>query len=132
MRRARVLAAAGWIACASALAQPADIALVNGRIATLDAKSRVAEALAVRDGRIVAVGAFARVKPLIARTTRVIDLHGRTAVPGLIDSHMHAIRAALSFSTEVNWIGTKSVAEALSRLRDAAKTRKPGDWLIVA
>ena len=132
MRRACVLAAAGWIACASALAQPADIALVNGRIATLDAKSRVAEALAVRDGRIVAVGAFARVKPLIARTTRVIDLHGRTAVPGLIDSHMHAIRAALSFSTEVNWIGTKSVAEALSRLRDAAKTRKPGDWLIVA
>jgi len=132
MRTAGVLAAAGWIACASALAQPAEVALVNGRIATLDAKSRVAEALAVRDGRIVAVGAFARVKPLIARTTRVIDLHGRTVVPGLIDSHMHAIRAALSFSTEVNWIGTKSIAEALARLRDAAKTRKPGDWLIVA
>src|SRR5258708_22461191 len=45
---------------------------------------------------------------------------------------MHAIRAALSFSTEVNWIGTKSIAEALARLRDAARTRKPGDWLIVA
>ncbi len=136
MRRAGVLAAAGWIACASALAQPADIALVNGRIATLDAKSRVAEALPVRDGRIVAVGAFARVKPLIARTTRVIDLHGRTAVPGLIDSHMHAIRAALSFSTEVNWIGARSVPEALARLREAAvrldRARKPNDWLIVA
>jgi hypothetical protein len=53
-------------------------------------------------------------------------------IPGLIDSHMHAIRAALSFSTEVNWIGTRSVPEALARLREAAKTRKPGDWLIVA
>ncbi len=122
----------GVLACASAVAQPADLVLVQGKIHTLDARSSVAEALAIRDGRIVAVGSFARVKPLIARTTRVIDLHGRTVVPGLIDSHMHAIRAALSFSTEVNWIGTKSIADALARLRDAAKTRKPGDWLIVA
>ena len=125
-----------WLACvfasASALAQAPDIVLVNGRIATLDSKASVAEALAIRGERIVAVGSFAKMKPLITRQTRVIDLHGRTVVPGLIDSHMHAIRAALSFSTEVNWIGTKSVAEALARLRDAAKTRKPGDWLIVA
>jgi len=85
----------------------------------------VAEAIAIRGERIVAVGNFARVKPLIAKSTRVIDLKGRTVVPGLIDSHMHAIRAALSFSTEVNWIGTKSVADALARLRDAAKVRKP-------
>jgi len=119
-------------ACASALAQAPDIVLVNGRIATLDAKGTLAEALAIRDGRILAVGNFAKIKPLIARSTRVIDLKGRTVVPGLIDSHMHAIRAALSFSTEVNWIGTKSIADALARLRDAAKTRKPGDWLIVA
>src|SRR6266853_2756733 len=114
-----------------ALARPADTVLVNGKIATLDARSSVVEALAIRDGRIVAVGAFAKVKPLITSKTRVIDLHGRTVVPGLIDSHMHAIRAALSFSTEVNWIGTRSVPEALSRLRDAAKNTKPGGWLIV-
>ena len=132
MRRACVRVAAGWIACASALAQAPDAILFNGRIVTLDAGSSVHQALAIRDGRIVALGAFSKLKPLIAKTTRVIDLHGRTVVPGLIDSHMHAIRAALSFSTEVNWIGTKSIAEALSRLRDAAKTRKPGDWLIVA
>ncbi len=132
MRRACVRVAAGWIACASALAQAPDTILFNGRIVTLDAGSSVHQALAIRDGRIVALGAFSKLKPLIAKTTRVIDLHGRTVVPGLIDSHMHAIRAALSFSTEVNWIGTKSIAEALSRLRDAAKTRKPGDWLIVA
>ncbi len=128
----RILALAGVLACASALAQAPDTVLFNGRIVTLDAGSSVHQALAIRDGRIVALGAFSKLKPLIAKTTRVIDLHGRTVVPGLIDSHMHAIRAALSFSTEVNWIGTKSIAEALSRLRDAAKTRKPGAWLIVA
>src|SRR6267378_2799161 len=130
MKRMLVLGCA--FACASALAQAPDLVLVNGRIATLDAKASVAEALAIRGARIVAVGSFARVKPLIARSTRVIDLKGRTVVPGLIDSHMHAIRAALSFSTEVNWIGTKSIADALARLRDAAKAAKPGAWLIVA
>jgi predicted amidohydrolase YtcJ len=125
-------AVAALLICGPAFAQPADLVLVNGRIHTLDSKATVAEALAVRGERIVAVGPFARVKPLIAKGTRVVDLHGRAAIPGLIDSHMHAIRAALSFSTEVNWIGTKSVGEALARLREAAKARKPGDWLIVA
>src|SRR5260370_36329746 len=128
----RILALAGVFACASALAQAPDTVLFNGRIVTLGGRSPVHQALAIRDGRIVALGAFAKVKPLITSKTRVIDLHGRTVVPGLIDSHMHAIRAALSFSTEVNWIGTKSIADALARLRDAAKTRKPGEWLIVA
>ncbi|HUL94302.1 MAG TPA: amidohydrolase [Burkholderiales bacterium] len=128
----RLLLLACVFACAGAYAQPADTVLVNGKINTLDAKATVAEALAIRGERVVAVGNFAKVRSLIAKSTRVIDLHGRTVVPGLIDSHMHAIRAALSFSTEVNWIGTKSIADALARLRDAAKTRKPGDWLIVA
>ncbi|MGB5079500.1 MAG: amidohydrolase, partial [Burkholderiales bacterium] len=120
------------LACASALAQPADTVLVHGRIHTLDAKATVAESLAIRDGRIVAVGSFAKIRPLIVRSTRVIDLKGRTAIPGLIDSHMHAIRAALSFSIEVNWIGAQSIPEALARLRQAGQTRKPGEWLIVA
>src|SRR6266849_7671692 len=131
----RILALAGVFACASAFAQPPDTILFNGRIVTLDAASSVHQALAIRDGRIVALGTNAQIKKLVGSESRgrdsIVDLKGRTVIPGLIDSHMHAIRAALSFSTEVNWIGTKSIAEALSRLR-AAKTRKPGDWLIVA
>ena len=59
-------------------------------------------------------------------------MRGRTVIPGLIDSHLHAIRAALSFSTEVNWIGARSLEEALGRIRAAARTMKPGSWLIVA
>ena len=72
------------------------------------------------------------VRKLAGPATRVVDLGGRTVIPGLIDSHLHAIRAALSFSTEVNWIGARSLEEALGRIRAAARTMKPGSWLIVA
>ncbi len=53
-------------------------------------------------------------------------MQGRTVIPGLIDSHLHAIRAALSFSTEVNWIGARSMEEALGRIRKAAQTMPRG------
>ena len=122
----------GLRVAAPASAQDADAILVNGKILTVDAQSSVREALAVRDGRIVAVGASADIRKLAGSRTRTIDLMGRTVIPGLIDSHMHATRAALSFSTEVNWIGATSLAEGLSRLRGAAAKAKPGAWLIVA
>jgi predicted amidohydrolase YtcJ len=135
-----LLTLGGMFACACALAASSDLradtVLVHGKIYTLDGKSSVADSLAIRGERIVAVGAFAKVKPFIANGTRVIDLKGRAVVPGLIDSHMHALRAALSFSTEVNWIGTESIPEALARLSEAArnldKNAKPDGWLIVA
>jgi predicted amidohydrolase YtcJ len=120
---------------ASALAvfsQSADTILVNGKILTVDPQSSVREALAIRGDRILAVGSAADIRKLAGPATRSIDLQGRTVIPGLIDSHLHAIRAALSFSTEVNWIGARSLPEALSRIHDAARTMKPGSWLIVA
>jgi predicted amidohydrolase YtcJ len=132
---AAVLACAAWAHAPVAAAEPADTIFVNARIVTLDSRSSVRKAMAVRNGRIVAMSDSAAAPDLRAyqgRQTRVIDLRGRAVIPGLIDSHMHAIRAALSFSTEVNWIGAKSLDDALGRLRAAAKAAKPGDWLIVA
>jgi predicted amidohydrolase YtcJ len=120
------------IATRPASAQGTDTLLVNGKIVTVDPQFTTREALAIRDGRIVALGSTADVRRLAGPATRVIDLEGRTVIPGLIDSHMHAIRAALSFSTEVNWIGVPSLAEALGRIRDAAGTMPAGSWLIVA
>ena len=117
---------------ASALAQPADTVLLNGKVLVGDERFSVRESIAVRDGRILATGTTAAVKKLAGKNTRVVDLQGRTLIPGLIDSHMHAIRAALSFSTEVNWIGAASLEEALGRIRDGAKRAAPGGWLIVA
>jgi predicted amidohydrolase YtcJ len=129
--------AAGAIAAVAAFALPAaaqapDTALVNGKIITLDGRSAAAEALAVRDGRIVAVGRSADIFRLAGPATRTIDLGGRTVIPGLIDSHMHAVRAALFYATEVNWIGTRSIPEAMGRIAAAAKTARPGQWIIVA
>jgi len=113
-------------------AQTAETILINGKILTVDAQFSIQEALAVRDGKILAIGKTADVRKLADSRTRVIDLQGRTVIPGLIDSHLHGIRAALSFSTEVNWIGASSLDDALGRIRQAARTMKPGAWLIVA
>src|SRR5260221_12964135 len=113
-------------------AQTADLILLHGRILTLDERSSVREAMAVSEGRIAALGRSTEIMELAGRKTRVVDLRGRTVIPGLIDSHIHAIRAALSYSVEVNWIGTSSLEEALGRIREAARTAKPGDWIVVA
>lgn len=117
---------------APAWAQAPDTVLLNGKVVTLDARSTTQEAIAVRDSHIIAVGTTADIRKLAGPATRVIDARGRTVIPGLIDSHLHAIRAALSFSTEVNWIGARSLEEALGRIRAASRTMKPGSWLIVA
>jgi predicted amidohydrolase YtcJ len=112
-------------------AQQPDTVLVNAKIVTVDGAGSTREALAIRDGRIVALGTSAEIRRLAGNATRVVDLQGRTVIPGLIDSHMHAIRAAQFFATEVNWTGASSLQEALARMNEAARAR-PGAWLIVA
>ena len=114
-----------------AYAQKADLIVTNAKIVTLDAASTVAQALAVREGRIVAVGGNDAVEALVGSATRRLDAGGRTVIPGLIDSHIHAVRAGLTYATEVNWIGARTIGEAMDRLRQAARAR-PGSWIIVA
>ena len=118
--------------CSVAWAQTADTILTNGKIITVDQQFSIQEAVAVRDGKILSVGKTADIRKFAGPNTRLIDLQGRTVIPGLIDSHLHGIRAALSFSTEVNWIGAASLDDALGRITQASRTMKPGAWLIVA
>ncbi len=125
------------VACALAIASPAwaqnaDTILVNGKILTVDNQFSTREAIAIRDGKITAVGSNSDIRKQAGPHTRVIDLQGRTVIPGLIDSHIHAIRAGQTFTTEVNWVGTTSIAEAMSRIHEASLAKKPGSWLIVA
>jgi len=128
----RRLVLATLLSAGFAAAQSSTTVLLNGKVLTVDPKFSIAEALAIRDGRIVAAGTSADVLKMAGAEARAIDLGGRTVIPGLIDSHMHAIRAALSFSTEVNWIGARSLTAALDRIRQAAHSMAPGAWLIVA
>jgi predicted amidohydrolase YtcJ len=113
------------------LANPADLLLINGKIVTLDGASSVRQALAIEAGHIAATGSAEELRKLAGPATRIIDLGGRTVIPGLIDSHIHAIRAGFRFATEVSWEGAADINEALERLRSAARER-PDAWLIVA
>src|SRR5579863_9171260 len=119
-------------AASAAWSQNADTILVNGKILTVDAQFSTRDAISVRDGKITAVGSNADARKQAGPRTRVIDLQGRTVIPGFIDSHIHAIRAGQTFTTEVNWVGATSLAEAMSRIHEASLAKKPGSWLIVA
>jgi predicted amidohydrolase YtcJ len=122
----------GVLGTVPASANPADLLLINGKIITQDAASSVAEALAVEDGHISATGSSEQLRKLAGPSTKVIDLGGRTVIPGLIDSHIHAIRAGFRYVAEVNWEGATSFGEAFERLKSAAAHAKPDGWLIVA
>jgi predicted amidohydrolase YtcJ len=112
-------------------ARCADLVLLDGKIVTYDGKPP-AQALAVEDGRITAIGDTAAVRALAGSGTRIVDLAGRTVIPGLIDSHIHAIRAGLTYQSEVHWIGARTLGEALDRIRAAALLAPKGSWLVVA
>ena len=129
--RTAVLSSALLLVAAAAYSQGTDTILVNGKIVTADPRFSVREALAVHDGKIAAVGTSAEIRKVAGPKAQVIDLGGRTVIPGLIDSHLHAIRAASFFSTEVNWAGVPTLAEALDRIKQAAAREKPGQWIIV-
>ena len=107
-----------------------DTILINGKLVVYDGVP--AQALAVRDGRIAALGATPDIRALADASTRIIDLGGRTVIPGLIDSHIHAIRAGLGYTSELHWFGVRTLKEALERLRAAAKIAPKGSWLVVA
>ena len=113
-------------------AQTADTVLFNGKVLTVDRDFSVQEAIAISQGRVLATGTTADIKKLADDKARMIDLGGRTVIPGLTDGHIHGIRAALTFGTEVNWIGVPTLKEALDRIRQAARAQAPGSWIVVA
>ena len=114
-----------------AQAQDADLVLLNGKIATLAARDDIQQAVAIRDGKVLAVGPTDEIRKRAAPNATIVDLDGRTVIPGLIDSHMHAVRAGLFFGREVNWTGVKSIPEAMARIAARARATPPGQWIVV-
>ncbi|MGA8150091.1 MAG: amidohydrolase family protein [Terriglobales bacterium] len=107
----------------------ADLVLIHGRILTVDAKDSIAQAVAIRKGKIIAVGSDSGIQVLIRDATRVVDLHGRTATPGLIDSHGHFADGGVNELYHVDLSSVGRIDEVLSKLREKAATLKPGEWL---
>jgi len=106
-----------------------DVVLVNGKIVTVDDRFSIAQAVAVSGERIVAVGTTADISKLAGASTRRIDLRGRTVIPGLIDNHIHLLRAAGTWAKELRFDGVESRKQAVEMLRARAKAAGPGDWI---
>ncbi len=124
------ICAACLLTCAPASAD--ELVIRNGKIITQDSANRIVEAIAVRNGRIIFAGSNASAAKHIGSTTRVIDAGGRTIIPGLIDSHIHAIRAGLTPGQDVSFDGTRSIVQAMARMAQAAARAEPGDWIVIA
>ena len=124
-----MLLLAAAIASAAVLRQsPADLVILNGKIVTLDPASRIVDAVAIRDGRFVAVGEAAQVRPLIGNRTRTIDAQGRTVIPGLIDTHVHALGVAATEARQP-FEDLRSVDEMQAWIRRQAARSPDGTWI---
>jgi predicted amidohydrolase YtcJ len=125
MRILRLILTAGLAVAAGA--QTADLAVVNARIYTVNPKQPRASAMAVRKGLVVAIGDD--VTSQTGPATKVIDAHGATVIPGLIDSHGH-VEGLGTFLDNLDFRGVASEQEIADRVRTAAKTAKPGEWIL--
>jgi predicted amidohydrolase YtcJ len=106
-----------------------DAAYVNGAVwAGGDAAADV-QGLAVSRGRVVALGADAEILRLAGPHTAIIDLGGRRVVPGLIDGHIHAVRAGATWAHELHWTGMPDIGSALASIAAVAARRAPGEWI---
>jgi hypothetical protein len=110
--------------------QPApDMILSNGKIITVDERFTIAQAVAIQGDHIVAVGTSQAMAQLAGANTRRIDLRGRAVIPGLIDNHMHLLRAASTWQRELRFDGVTSRKQAGEMLRARAKAAGPGEWV---
>lgn len=107
---------------------PADLAVLNARIVTLDSESRTVEAAAVRDGVFVAVGSAAEVRQHVGAGTRVLDAGGRTVIPGLIDTHVHALGVAGAEARQP-FEDLRSIEAIQAWLRRQAARAPEGTWI---
>jgi len=107
----------------------ADLVLRNGNIITVDARSTIARAVAIAGDRIITVGSDAAMTPHIGTGTKVLDLHGKTVIPGLIDGHAHMDREGLK--TIYPSLGkVRSIRDIQARISDLARKSKPGEWIV--
>lgn len=109
--------------------EPADLVLVHGKIVTVDDDVPEAEALAVREGLILAVGSDADIEPYIGDDTRVVDIDGLLAVPGLIEGHGHYMSYGASLM-ELDLRNARDWAHIVSMVEEAVAEAEPGEWIV--
>src|SRR2546427_3834015 len=106
-----------------------DLILTNGKIITVDERFSIAQAVAIKGERFLAVGTNTDISKLAGSSTRRIDLGGKAVVPGMIDNHTHSMRAGETWTEEVRLDGVESRKQAVEMLRSKVKTSSPGQWV---
>ncbi|MFF0479210.1 amidohydrolase [Streptomyces sp. NPDC004284] len=109
----------------------ADLLVRNAKVFTGDPARPEARAVALRDGRVAALGDDHDLAPLVGPGTKVVDALGRRVIPGLNDSHLHVIRGGLNYVLELRWDGVRSLRHALAMLREQAGRTPKGQWIRV-
>ena len=107
----------------------ADMALVNGNILTVDEDFSIVEAVAITDGQFSAVGTDQDIEALVGPATELVDLRGRTVVPGFIDGHAHLDREGLKFILP-SMDGVRSIADVLEVIAAEVQNKEPGEWIV--
>jgi hypothetical protein len=110
-------------------APPPQLILFDGRVLTVDSQDSTAQALAIRDGKIIAIGTDRDILRLAGVATQRIDLRGQTATPGLIDSHAHIADGGVEQLYHVHLSDASTVAEVVRRVQAGIAVLKPGEWL---
>lgn len=113
------------------MSQSASLILTNGQFHTLDSEAPLAQAVAIKDGKIIAVGNESWVMSFADEQTQRVDLKGHTVIPGLNDSHLHLIRGGLNYNLELRWEGVPSLADALRMLKEQALRTPFPQWVRV-
>ncbi|MCJ9691159.1 amidohydrolase [Rhizobium sp. PRIMUS64] len=109
----------------------ADLILHHGLITTLDRSNPAASAVAVKDGRFLAVGGDREIMALTGPDTKIVDLNGKRVLPGLIDNHTHVVRGGLNFNMELRWDGVRSLADAMDMLKRQVAITPAPQWVRV-
>lgn len=129
-----LLAAVVFVSCKEeqkTSAESADLIVTNAKVAVMDNKRTITEAIAVKDGKIMASGTTEEILKLKSDSTKTIDAKGRTIIPGLNDSHLHLTRGGRFFNAELRWDGVKTLKRALEMLKEQAARTPEGQWVRV-
>ena len=116
------------LALAVLLLQQADLVVTNARVYTSDVNRPIAEALAVRSGRIAFVGSNRGALALAGPRTERLDVAGKTVIAGMVDAHAHLLGLGQALRT-VDLVGTRSYDDVIARVAERAKTARPGEWI---
>ena len=111
--------------------ETADLIVTNAKVAVMDTNKTIAEAIAVKDGKVLAIGSNLEILKLKNESTKTINGNGRTLIPGLNDSHLHLTRGGRFYNAELRWDGVKSLKRALQMLKEQAARTPKGQWVRV-